>query len=277
MGILFDAFDPDAIAKGLRVLGRDAAFARELEDAVGSHGSMRDRVRRLERQRRTPAKYLGIELDSGETRFSFPDTVRLLLKPRSQDGSRSKLRLSNHAQAMRDELPDIADMLSDNATFGPLCNDAVKGAAFERSKFASAIRPALKKLQARTGVPVKVSLAVLKKGSFAYGSSHRPGMSRFGWARARLSSFLFKGCTFFSPDHLLAAEAMAASDKAKRWWRDHPKCLCRKRQQCGKPGRSVSANSVTRRGSRRSRPSARKPRPSRAKRSSARKPRRSRR
>ena len=197
----------------------------------------------------------------------------MLLKPRSQDGSRKKLKLSNHAQAMQRDLPDIAELLSDNATYGPLCNDAVKAASFERSKFAAAIRPVLQKLEQRTGVPVDVSLAVLKKGSFAFGNSHRPGMSRFGWARARLSSFLFKGCTFFSPDHLLAAEAMKASDKAKRWWASHPKCLCRKRQQCGRVGKTVPADAVSRRGSKR-RPSARKPRRSRVKRQSARQPRR---
>ena len=254
----FAFFQPDQILRGLRELESDGKYMRALNKAVGTRGSTHQKVKRLSTKKHVPLKYLGIEPDLGEKRFSFADTARLRLQPRSRDSTRTGLKLSNHAQAMQRELPRVAKLLSDNAHFGPLCNAAVQAASFEQSQFAREIRPALKVLEAETGVPVHISLAVLKKGSFAYGSSHRPGMSRFGWARARLSSFLFKGCTYFSPDHLLVADAKKASPKARHWWDTHPQCLCRKKEQCGRAGKSVSADALPRK----KRTSARKPRSS---------------
>jgi hypothetical protein len=254
----FEVFEPKEISSGLRQLQGDASFMRKLESIVGPNGTMREKIARLATKRRVAAKYLGIELDKGTARYSFSETVRLRLNPRGKDHSSKGLKMSNHAQAMHRELPKIAALLMDNDTFGPLCNDAVGASNFERSKFATAIRPVLKRLENKTGVPVNVSLKVLKKGSFAFGKSHRPGMSRYGWARARLSSFLFKGCTFFSPDHLLAQEAMDAGLGATEWWKKHPKCLCRKRAQCGRTGKSVKADDLPRTPSRGSRKPARR-------------------
>ena len=195
----FAFFQPDQILRGLRELESDGKYMRALNKAVGTRGSTHQKVKRLSTKKHVPLKYLGIEPDLGEKRFSFADTARLRLQPRSRDSTRTGLKLSNHAQAMQRELPRVAKLLSDNAHFGPLCNAAVQAASFEQSQFAREIRPALKVLEAETGVPVHISLAVLKKGSFAYGSSHRPGMSRFGWRARGCPAFCSKGAPTFRP------------------------------------------------------------------------------
>ena len=241
-------FGEAEIATGIQELENDPVFRRKLASVVGTTGSLEQQVDRLLSKKRNAAlKYVGIELDQPGSRFSYSDTVRLLVAPRSQDGKGQKsLKVSAHGQAFRKELPEVARLFEDPRLVG-LCNDAVNAAVFERSRFAEAVRPALAKLEQLTGVPPKVALQVLKKGAFAYGSSHRPSMTRFGWARARLSAVLFKGCAHFSPDHGLVEEAKRLSPQAVRWWAAHPQCLCVKRGQCNQVGKSVPANGAPRR------------------------------
>ena len=57
-----------------------------------------------------------------------------------------------------------------------------------------------------TGVPLAIIEKVRKKGHGAYKSGHRPGVSKWAWANARLASFLTLGCTSFSSDAMLLKE-----------------------------------------------------------------------
>lgn len=249
-------FTKAQIDTGVRKLRRDEAFKKALSKKYPGPEAFTAKLRKLF-ELKVPAKYLGIELGTSQRpRFSYAEVAWLRLQPRKLDGVRKGLKRSPHAQRFHDELPKIAAELDDNDRFVALCNQAARGtaAAFAKSKFHAEITPVLKRLQRATGVPADVAFEVLKKGAYAYNSSHRSGMTRFGWARARLSSFLFKGCTYYSPDHLLVAEARARSPKARLWWDGHRQCLCRKRGQCGKGGKQVPANAIRRRGSKFKRP-----------------------
>ena len=241
--MILSRFEPTQIAHGIQELNNDSAFKQKLKNKVGATGSLEEKVERLLLRTRFAAlKNVGIELDQPEPRFSFSDTIRLLVAPRSQDGKgQQSLKVSAHGQEFRKKLPEVAKLFEDAPDLIDLCNDAVRVKFFEQSRFAKAVQPALGKLEQLTGVPPSVALQVLKKGAFAYGSSHRPSMTRFGWARARLSAFLFKGCAHFSPDHGLVEKAKRQSSKAVQWWQSHPQCLCVKRRQCNRVGKSVSA------------------------------------
>jgi hypothetical protein len=79
-----------------------------------------------------------------------------------------------------------------------------------------------------TGVPLDILEQIYRKGLAAYRTGHRPGATQGQWAYARVHSFLVKGCTFYSPDHLLAAEAMRRSDAARKHY-SQLECSCWKR------------------------------------------------
>jgi len=181
-----------------------------------------------------PLKYLGIEKKTKKPRFKLEDAIRLsLLSPRMKDGDSRGLRRSNHRKAFMYLFKDLDDMLSDPS----LKELALKD---DKSEYASRLSPVLKQLHKRTGIPPSVSLKVMKKGIGAFYSGHRPGMSVHGWARARLTSFVMKGCTHYFPDHKLVERASNTTSDA--FWKQIP-CLChKKRQQCGRYGVRTSAN-----------------------------------
>ena len=182
-----------------------------------------------------PLKYLGIEEKTKKKhRFKLEDAIRLsLLSPRLKDGDSRGLRRSNHRKAFRSLFKDLDDMLSDPSLKELALRD-------DKSEYASRLSPILKKLHKRTGIPPSVSLKVMKKGIGAFYSGHRPGMSAHGWARARLTSFVMKGCTHYFPDHKLVERAYNSTSVA--FWNQLP-CLCHKRkEQCEKYGVRTSAN-----------------------------------
>lgn len=197
-----------------------------------------------------PLKYLGIEVpgkgsksQTTKPRFSLAETVRLSLSPRSLDGSAKGLRMSDHRKAFRERFPDIDEALS-KPNLNRLALDAASLSksnflSYKKNPYALAVRPALKELSRRTGVPSRVSLQVLRKGVAAFFTGHRPGMSAHGWARARLTSFVMKGCTHWFPDHLLVEQA--TNDTSAAFWSDLD-CLCRKRSQCGRRGKRTRSN-----------------------------------
>lgn len=78
-----------------------------------------------------------------------------------------------------------------------------------------------------TGVPLDILQQVYDRGLAAYRTGHRPGATQGQWASARVHSFLVKGCTFYFPDHKLAAQAIERS-KAAREHFDNVQCLCHK-------------------------------------------------
>lgn len=78
-----------------------------------------------------------------------------------------------------------------------------------------------------SGVPEDVLQRVYDKGLAAWRTGHRPGATQGQWANARVASFLVKGCTHYSPDHLLVAEAKKRSPKASKLWQNMP-CRCHK-------------------------------------------------
>lgn len=230
----------------MHTLRKDKKFTKQLSEAYPGL-SFDDAMAKLF-TKNVPAKYLGVELGTKQKpRFGFADIARLRLNPRSKDGSTHGLRYSTHSLAMQKVLPKQWNMLQQDG-LKALCVQAARTDNFKTSAFAKQITPALKSIYGVTGVPVHVQLQVLRKGSFAFKGGHRPGMSMYGWARARLTSFLFKGCTYYSPDHLLVSEAKDTSRnpsaaKARAWWSSKP-CICRKRQQCGNRGKQVPANAL---------------------------------
>ena len=225
-------FSAPVVRQGTRVLARDRAFRRRLRAAYPGRPfaqALRDLF-----DRPMPQKYLGRELGTTQRpRFTYAETARLRLQPRSMDHRTDGLRRSTHARAMARDFPGPWDRL------GALRMDPRDPVPYERQA-----RVVLRPVAQRTGVPVSTMVQVLRKGAFAYGRSHRPGMTRSGWARARLSSFLYKGCTHFNPDHGLVETAR--NPQSRRWWDGRP-CLCRKRQQCGQYGVSTAADAVRRR------------------------------
>jgi outer membrane biosynthesis protein TonB len=90
--------------------------------------------------------------------------------------------------------------------------------------------PEAKTLQEKsqaTGIPLDILQKVYDKGLAAWRTGHRPGATQGQWANARVHSFIMKGCTFYFPDHKLAAEAMQRSQKAKKHW-NNVTCICKK-------------------------------------------------
>ena len=193
-----------------------------------------------------PLKYLGIEVGRGSgdqpPRFPLETAVRISLRPRSMDGAASKgLRLSTHRTAFLDRFPDVDAALSHEDLFSSAPSAPLGSTkAFSKSEYASAAAPGLDLLRAKAHVPVRISMMVLRKGLAAYRSGHRPGMSAHGWARARLTSFVMKGCTHFFPDHTLVAKCPS---RTHDMWSTLP-CLCRKREQCGRPGVRTRSNAA---------------------------------
>lgn len=218
-------FTPNEVRAAEAELARDKAFQRELR----AQGASLDDLYRTA----YPLKYLGIELHGGSgpasSRFPLATVLRIALRPRSQDGVTSGLRLSAHRKAFIARFPDVDAILSEErlkalgrAAFPLSAN------AFAASAYAAAAAPALLRLEEETGVPPRVAEAVLRKGLAAYRRGHRPGMSAHGWARARLSSFVMKGCTHYFPDHTLAE---ACPPRTHAFWSGLP-CLCRKSGGC---------------------------------------------
>ena len=187
-----------------------------------------------------PLKYLGIELgEKGRHRFPLSTVMRILVRPRSMDGASKGLRLSPHRMAFIERFPDVDAALSLGRLFDAAPQtDLSSTASFGGSEYAKLARPALRSLEEQISLPPKVALEVLRKGLAAYKGGHRPGMSAHGWARARLTSFVMKGCTHWFPDHLLTREAPPATHK---FWKEI-RCLCRKREQCGHYGKRTRAN-----------------------------------
>ena len=189
-----------------------------------------------------PLKYIGIELGGKEGhqhRFSLATVLRISLRPRSMDGASKGLRLSNHRKAFIERFPDIDAALSDQTLFDlGKKTDLSSAEVFRASEYAAAATPALKILQKAIGVPVAVALQVLRKGLAAYKRGHRPGANTHGWARARLTSFVMKGCTHYFPDHTLVAKC---PPKTHQFWKPLP-CLCHKEAQCDRPGKRTRAN-----------------------------------
>ena len=229
---LRDFFTKKEVDDALAELAKDVDFQKELR----RHGvSVSDLFRTS-----YPLKYLGIELsERGASRFPLADVLRIAVRPRSMDGATKGLKMSVHRKAFLERFPDVDATLSSRALFdssktAPL-DDA---AAFPSSAYAKAARPALDRLRQHTGIPVRISLAVLKKGLAAYKKGHRSGMTAHGWARARLTSFVMKSCTHYFPDHKLA---LSCPKKTQDFWA-RLDCLCGKPEQCGHYGKRTAAN-----------------------------------
>lgn len=191
-----------------------------------------------------PTKYLGIEAD-GNHRFPLQTTMRIVMRPRSNDGASKGLRFSPHRKAFVEAFPDVDAALSLQALFDAAPEaDLGSETAFRRTEYVKLARPALRRLQRATGIPLHIALRVLRKGLAAYKppGGHRPGMTAHGWARARLTSFVFRGCTHYFPDHLLVK---ACPEKAQQFWKRLP-CLCHKPAQCSKFGKPTPANQKAR-------------------------------
>lgn len=227
-------YSPAEVRAAAEELRGDSEFQRDLR-RMGTT---------LERRWKTqyPLKYLGIELgENGRHRFPLATAMRIAVRPRSMDGASRGLRLSSHRVAFVERFPDVDAALSLRRLFDAAPDaDLASAPMFARSAYAALARPALEALEERIGLPPALSLEVLRKGLAAYHHGHRPGMSAHGWARARLTSFVMKGCTHWFPDHLLAKHAPAAT---QRFWRDLA-CLCRKRTQCGRYGTRTRANAA---------------------------------
>ena len=230
---LRDFYTASEVAAAARALTRDADFQNLL----------RKRKKTMHDVYVTsyPLKYLGIEIKQRTHRFPLDVAVRIALQPRSMDGASVGLRYSKHRRAFIERFPDVDVLLSDAELFslGPKA-DLASVDSFGASKYAERAKPALARLQRQLGLATSISLQVLRKGLAAYKSSHRPGMSAHGWARARLTSFVMKGCTHFFPDHKLAAKASA---RTKTFWKTQA-CLCAKKRQCSAPGTRTRANAL---------------------------------
>jgi hypothetical protein len=125
-----------------------------------------------------------------------------------------------------------------SATFGESCRTDVDAkTGFPRKTKTSTYTETLRELypdvstltekSQASGVPEDVLQRVYDKGLAAWRTGHRPGASQGQWANARVASFLVKGCTHYSPDHLLVAEAKRRSPKAAKLWEKMP-CRCPK-------------------------------------------------
>jgi hypothetical protein len=82
--------------------------------------------------------------------------------------------------------------------------------------------PDAKSLEERskvTGVPVKYLDNVFRRGSAAWRTGHRPGMSQEAWAYPRVSSFLLCGKAHYTADSDLVRKAKKESQKARKWFR----------------------------------------------------------
>lgn len=100
----------------------------------------------------------------------------------------------------------------------------------EYTKKFYTLYPAAKSLEQKadaTGVPLDILQQVYNRGLAAYRTGHRPGANQGQWASARVHSFLVKGCTYYFPDHKLAAEAVRRSSRARAHFAKVD-CLCRK-------------------------------------------------
>jgi hypothetical protein len=78
-----------------------------------------------------------------------------------------------------------------------------------------------------TGIPQAILQKVKEKGIAAARTGHVPGATPVQWGEARVNSFIMKGCTHYSPDHLLVKAAVEQSPKAKAFW-SKIKCMCPK-------------------------------------------------
>lgn len=235
---LADYYPRREVREATRRLARDPRVRRHM----AAHGQRR--VEELFWTER-PLKYLGIELGTDEPpRFSLDEAVGLLLAPRSADGASRGLRRSRHREAFREAFRRVDEALSREGLKALGAAADVVAEAWPRSRYVAAVRPALRRLQGAIGLPWRIAAEVLRKGLAAYRRSHRPGMSAHGWAVARLTSFVMKGCTHYFPDHRLVEAALeAAPPKLAKFWAAR-RCLCPKQGQCRRPGRATRANAI---------------------------------
>ena len=223
-------FEAHEVGEALRELQKDRTFQRALK-------ARNTDVQTLLRTT-YPLKYLGIEKGQ-RPRFPLSDVLRIALHPRRSDADHRGLRLSAHRKAFLARLPDVDALLGSPRLFkGAPAAPLAGKARLAASAYGLGVAPALERLEEATGVPARVSLQVLRKGLAAFRRGHRPGMSAHGWARARLSSFVMKGCTHFFPDHTLVGECPA---RAHAFWKGLP-CLCHKPAQCDRYGKRTPAN-----------------------------------
>ena len=161
---LRDFFTPAEVRDATKALHDDKAFQRELH----RHGLALDDLFETS----YPLKYLGIELgDGGKPRagFTLADALRIALRPRSMDGASRGLHNSVHRKAFIERMPDVDALLGRRSLYrdgpsAPIDDEA----RFARSPYAEAAAPALERLERHMGIPVKVSLQVLRKGLAAY-------------------------------------------------------------------------------------------------------------
>ena len=229
---LRDFFSTREMLLAIRELENDAQFQKRLDRSKTTLGRMWHTT--------YPLKYLGIELSQGgKPRFPLATVMRIAIQPRSMDGASKGLRLSKHRRMFIERFPKVDAALSLQAIFDSAsAANLTTPKSFSKSAYASLCRSGLEELEKDIALPVATSLEVLRKGLAAYKGGHRPGMSAHGWARARLTSFVMKGCTHFFPDHLLSQAAPAAT---KKFWRSIT-CICSKQHQCGRYGIRTRAN-----------------------------------
>lgn len=69
-----------------------------------------------------------------------------------------------------------------------------------------------------TGVPLRFLRESYNRGLAAWRTGHRPGATQQQWGYARVHSFLLCGKTALTTDADLRREAIASSEKARRWF-----------------------------------------------------------
>lgn len=71
---------------------------------------------------------------------------------------------------------------------------------------------------AATGVPLRFLRESYNRGLAAWRTGHRPGATQQQWGYARVHSFLLCGKTALTTDADIRREAIASSEKARRWF-----------------------------------------------------------
>lgn len=99
-----------------------------------------------------------------------------------------------------------------------------RGVKTRKSGYTDAWRrrfPEARSLEAKaeaTGVPLRFIKDSYNRGMAAWRTGHRPGATEQQWGYARVHSFLLCGKTALTTDSDLRREAIATSQKAKRWF-----------------------------------------------------------
>lgn len=77
----------------------------------------------------------------------------------------------------------------------------------------------LKERSKVTGVPLKYLDKVFRRGSAAWRTGHRPGMSEQAWSYPRVSSVLLCGKAHYTADSDIVRQAKKESASARKWFR----------------------------------------------------------